>query len=321
MIARRNLLAAAFAAIAFPFTAGAADYPSKPIRFIIPYAPGGAASNLGRLVADKIQKDLSNQPIIVDNRPGAETSVGMEITAAAAPDGYTIGMTSSGLPILSLTVPSFTRDAIKDFTSISILSEGPFVIAANSAKVPATTFKEFIAWVRQNPGKVNFGAGGTTDQMTTLLLNERAGLDITTIPYKGGGPATTAMVAGEVHFVILPWGTVSSFVNSGRARALAVTTLKPTAIVPGVPAISSEVPNFESSFIFGVLGPAAMPRDVVSTLSRAFRAAMADPEVVKRVNADGADAIGSTPEEMLETLRRYGETWRPVARRLVQAAK
>ena len=319
MIARRNLLAAVFAAIAFPFTAAAADYPSKPVRFIIPYAPGGAASNLARLVADKIQKDLNNQPIIVDNRPGAETTLGMEATAAAAPDGYTIGMTSNALPILSITVPSFTRDPIKDFTPISVLSQGPFVIAANSAKVPATTFKEFIAWIKQNPGKVNLGAGGTTDQMIAVLLNERAGLDISLIPYKGGGPATTAMVAGDVHIVILPWGTVSTFVNSGRARALAVTTIKPTAIVPGVPAISSEVPNFEASFYFGVLGPAAMPRDVVATLGRAFKSAMVDPDVVKRVNADGADAIGSSPEEMTETLRRDATTWGPIARRLAQS--
>ena len=300
--------------------AHAADYPNKPIRFVVPYAPGGAATNLAHLVAEKASAGLNNQKLVVDNKPGAGTAVGLDIVAGQAPDGYTIGLTSSSLPILPITTPGFTRDPIKDFTPVSVLTKGPFVVAVN-AGVPAANIGEFIAWARKNPGKVNLGASGITDQLIVVYLNQSAGLDIVSIPYKGGGPATTAMIAGDVHFVLLPIGTVGAHVQSGRSRALAVTTLQPTALVPGVPALSSIVPGFEASFWFGILGPAGMSKDVVTTLHQAFKIALADPAVLKFVNAEGTDAIGSTPEEMAGAIRREAALWGPLARKAAEAAK
>ncbi len=310
----RSILAAAIVG-PVSLLAQAADYPTKPIRFIVPYAAGGAASNVARVASERAQKELGNQTIIIENRSGAGTGVGLDLIAAGAPDGYTIGLTGNSLPILPIMYPDFKRDPVKDFTPIMVLNQGPLVVAAN-ASVPATNFAEFIAWAKKNPGKVNLGASSTSDQLVVLYLNERLGVNITSIPYKGGGPATTAMIAGDVHFVLLPIGTVGPHIQSGRAKALAVTTAKPTPLVPGVPSISSTVPGYDSAFWFGALGPAGMPKDIVNSLHRAYKTALNDPAVIKVITADGTEVVGSTPEEMAETIQRDAKVLGPLARKL-----
>ena len=303
---------ATFAAFS-PIVSRAADFPVRPVHMVVPYAPGGFADVLGRMLGEKAQKSLG-QPVLIENKPGASTALGLDYTAAQAPDGYTVAIISNSVSLLALTNKDFKRDPVRDFTHISQLISGPYVFTVSSA-VPAKNMSEFIAYAKQNPGKLNFGSSGMTDHLAYELFKQMAGVDIAVIPYKGGGPAVTAVLANEIQMILQPLGTVSPHLAGGKVRALGITTAQPSILMPGTPTVASTVPGYDPGFWLGLSGPAGMSRDMVQTLNRVFVAGLKEADVSAKVIAGGNEVIGSTPEFMTNLVRKEGPLWMDVAKK------
>jgi tripartite-type tricarboxylate transporter receptor subunit TctC len=313
MIARRSILAPMLAAMAAGAarSAGAQDrYPSKPVRLVIPFPPGGGADAVARPLAPLMTETLS-QPIVLENRGGANGNIAAEIVARAPPDGYTLLLANSSLTISGGLYRTLPFNPLADFTPISLVGVTPSLLAVNPS-VPARTVKEFVELVKARPGKLSYGSSGigSTMHLGAALLQSMAGLDMVHVPYKGGGPAIADALSGQTDFIFVNPVAVLAQVRAGKLNALAVTSSKRLAILPDVPTFEeSGYPGLLSSTFYGVLGPAGLPREVVMRLNGAVVAAVARKELADPLVALGYEMESNTPEQFATFLHDDAAQW------------
>jgi len=314
MIARRSILAPMLAAMAASMgahSAGAQDrYPSKPIRLVIPFPPGGGADAVARPLAPLMTETLG-QPIVLDNRGGANGNIAAEIVAKAPPDGYTLLLANSSLTISGGLYRTLPFNPLADFTPISLVGLTPSLLAVNPS-VPAQTVEEFVKLVKARPGKLSYGSSGigSTMHLGAALLQSMAGLDMVHVPYKGGGPAIADALSGQTDFIFVNPVAVLAQVRAGKLNALAVTSSKRLAILPDVPTFEeSGYPGLLSSTFYGLLGPAGLPREVVMRLNAAVVAAVARKELADPLVALGYEMESNTPEQFATFLRDDAAQW------------
>ncbi|MEJ8857535.1 tripartite tricarboxylate transporter substrate binding protein [Variovorax robiniae] len=293
---KRNFLAVALAfATALPMAAFAqADYPNKPVKIIVPFPAGGTSDIMGRLIAEGLSKQLK-QPFVVDNKGGAGGAIGTDQVAKAPPDGYTLLLTGIGSnAIIHGFTPKPPYDSNKDFVHISELAAGPNVLVVNP-EFPAKTFKEFIAWVKANPGKFSYGqVNASSGHVTTEYLKQVAGLDMVGIPYKGGAPALNDVVANQIPGMFTNQDVVQPFIKAGKLRALVVTSEKRNPLYPDVPTVAeSGYPGFSAVSWTGLSAPKGTPKPIVDKLEAAMVAAFSDPAVRAKMEANGFVVLAS----------------------------
>ena len=303
----RCVLAIAAAAIACS-TALAQTYPAKPIKFLVPFPAGSATDVVGRQLADAMGKELG-QSIIVDNKAGAQGTIGASEVKNAAADGYTLMVTTSTTQaaVVSL-LKKVPYDPAKDFTPIGKIATTPFVLITND-KVPATDLKSFIAYVKANPAKVRFGQGSSGSWVSGSLFASMIGGDMQMIPYKGIPPAITDMLGGSIEVVFADLGNAQAQIKGGKVKAFGVTSLKRSAALPDLPAITEQVPGYELVPWFALVGPANLPKDVTVKLSNAMLKVLANPEVKQKLNAGGFDIDASDAPALAKLIDSEVKRW------------
>ena len=293
--------------------AHAQGYPSRPVRLIVPTSPGGGTDISARMIAPKLAEYLGQQ-IVVDNRPGASTMIGVELVARAAPDGYTLLMGISSLAIAPYIQTKVPYDAVKDFAPVSqvvVLSN----LMVSHPSLPARAVKELVAFARTRPGQINFAAGsvGSNPHLAMELFLSMTGLKMVHVPYKGQGPALIDLMAGHVSLSMANMLSALPHVKNGRLRAIGVTGAKRASVAPGIPTIAEAgVPGYEVVQWFGVLAPAHTPRDIIARLHAGIVRAVQDPAIRERFGSDGAETVGSTPEEFAAVIRADLSKWSKV---------
>jgi tripartite-type tricarboxylate transporter receptor subunit TctC len=297
------------ACVSFLFAAAGAaaqDYPNRPIRMIVPFAPGGATDIPARLVAPKLGEALG-QPVVIENRPGAGGIIGIDAAAKSAPDGYTLLMATNGELVMNPSIyPKLPYDPFNDFTPVSIMIESPMLLVV-SASSPYNTLGDIISAAKAKPGAVTYSTAGTgsTSHVLTEMLAQQAGIKLLHIPYKGGAPASAAAASGEVSMALLNLGSALNFVKGGKAKALAVTSASRHASFPDWPtAAEAGAPGFAEAIWVGMAVPAGVRRDIVERLSAEVAKALRAPEVRERLVALGNEPLGTTPEEAAARIKR-----------------
>ena len=307
-------LACAIAVLIAPF-AGAQDYPNKPIRVILSVPAGATPDVTARLVTPGLASALG-QPLVVDNRPGAGGLIGAEIVSKAAPDGYTVFISSPGALTILPHLRKVPYDTLRDFTPVGQISVGPFVLIVHPS-LPVQSVKDLIALAKAQPGKLNCASAGNgvANHLALELFKQMAGVDITHVPYKGAPQAVTDVVAGHMNMIFNSIAPVLAHIRAGRVRVLGVASAKRSAQLPDVPTISEAgVPGFEAENWFGMFAPAKTSKRVVARLSGALVKVVRSPEIQKQFAALGADAVGSDPEVFAAFVRRDMEKYARVVR-------
>jgi tripartite-type tricarboxylate transporter receptor subunit TctC len=287
-----------------------AKYPDRAIRMISPFPPGGTVDVNARILAPAVSKSIGQQ-VVVDNRAGASGIIGTAEAARAKPDGYTILINTTPMVTNPLMFSKVPYNVLADFDYITILSTTPSFIGVHPS-VPARSVRELLALAKQRPGEINYaGAGiGTNPHIAGELFNHLGKVNMQVVQFKGGGPALIAAISGEVSIAFSGLAGAVGFVQSGRLRALGVTSLKPAAALPGVPPISeSGLPGYEFVAWFVLAVPKGTPREMIAMLNDHFRKAMASPDTVKRFEADGLDVVGSSPEQAAATMGSEIKKW------------
>ncbi len=305
----RKLLAALLAA---PFIACAQSYPAKPVRIIVPFAPGGGSVLAGRLVAAKLSERMGTQ-FIVENRPGAGSNLGAELAVKAAPDGYTLLLISASYTV-NPSVYKLSFDPINDITPIIQISGGPYVVAIHPS-VPANNLKEFVEYAKKQPEKLAYGSSGSGSIMhvASEYFLDAAKIKVLHIPYKGTGPAVADTIGGQVQLVFGAVPVTLPHVKAGRLRALAVTTDKRIAAAPDLPTVAeSGYPGYEVTNWHGLVGPKGLPRDIVARLNREIGEVVKGEEMKKNLAADGLEPAGGSPERFGQILKNEMTRWAKV---------
>ena len=309
-------LFAAVVAVALGLTDGvdraaAQGFPNRTITLVIPFAPGGSTSIVGRVIADKMSQ-LLGQSIVVDNRPGAGGTVGTKYVAKSDPDGYTLLLGYTGTLAIG---PSLYRnvgyDPRRDFAPIGMIGNAPSTLVVHPS-FPARSVAELIAYAKANPGKVNFGSAGTgsVNHITGEYFARAAGITLVHIPYKGTGPALTDLLGGHIPMALAPIPATYANVAAGLLRALAVTGKTRSGLMPDVPTLAeSGLPGFEASLYYGLVAPAGTPRPVIDRLNTELRAALASDEVKKQLAQDGTEITPDTPEDYADFIDRDERKW------------
>jgi tripartite-type tricarboxylate transporter receptor subunit TctC len=306
-----TLVALAALLLALP---AAAQYPNKPIRLVVPFPPAGAADLTARAIAQPLSQALG-QPVVVENKPGADGAIAAELVVKAAPDGYTLFFGTNtamcGVPAMRKSPP---YDPVADFTPISLVGSFGFFLFSNPA-VPAQTLRELVEYARANPGKLNYATGNSTSVLATARLKAQERIDIVEIPYKGDAPATADLVAGRVQMMIATPGTAVPFVKEGRLRALVALAPNRSPLLPDVPtSAEAGMPPLAITPWAALFGPAKLPREIVDRLAREVAAVVAKPEVREQLERHAFDARASTPEEMGAYLKEQVDVWSRTAR-------
>ena len=313
---RRALLIAAAATLTGAGIAHAstATYPTKPIRLVVPFAAGGTTSILARLLADRMGQSLG-QPVVVDNRPGAGGNVGMEVVAKSEPDGYTLLMGPIGLAINPALYAKMPFDPIKDLTPIGRYAGVPNLLVVHPS-VPAANVKELVAYAKAHPGKLNYASNGngTSSHLAAEMLKSAAGVELTHVPYKGGGPAMQDLIGGQVQMLFDQMPAVLPQVESGRVRALGVSSMQRSAAAKEIPAISETLPGFDMTVWFGFLAPAGTPKDVVNKLNGEMRKAIDAPDFQAQLAKMGVTPMPSSPEEFRSFIASETQRWAQVVK-------
>ena len=294
---------AALVAVATPL-ATAQTFPVKPIRFVVPFAPGGGTDLLARAIGQRLT-DVLGQPVVVDNRAGAGGVIGADLVAKAAPDGYTIVLGSPGPLTINPNLRPSIPYRLKDFAPITLATISPFVLVVNPA-LGVASVKELIALAKAKPGALNFGSGGngSVAHLSGEQFKALAGVQITHVPYKGSNPSIIDLIGGQLQLVIDNLPVLVLHVRSGRLKALALGTRKRSVLLPEVPTmIEAGVPGYQASTAFGVLAPAGTPRAIMARLNREIVTILRAPDLIERFAGLGLEAVGSTPEEYAEHLR------------------
>jgi tripartite-type tricarboxylate transporter receptor subunit TctC len=297
-----------------PSQALAQAYPTKPVRLVVPFPPGGSTDIVARIVAQKLG-DRIGQPLVVENRGGAGGTIGTEAVAKAAADGYTLGFASTSTHAVAPAVyAKLGYDPIKDFAPISLVAVTPYLLVVNP-KVPVNSLKDFVDYVKPRPGKFNYASAGTgsTTHLAMEMLKSSAGLFILHIPYNGNGPAGTAVIAGDVEFLFGSLPALLPHAKSGRVRSIAVGTPKRSPSLPDVPTVAeSGFPGFDASLWLAVMAPAGTPAAVISRLNKETVAVVKSPETAQALDKAGAEPVTSTPAELTKMvadgIKKYAAT-------------
>ncbi len=296
-------------------SAGAQAYPGKPIRVILPFPPGGGADAFMRPIAPRLA-ELTGQQWVIDNRPGANGNIAAELTANAAPDGYTLFFANSSLAINPSLFRKLPFDVARDFAPITLAAMTPSLLATHPS-LPVKTVADLIALARRQPGKLTFASGGAgnTMHLGVELLKSMAKVDMLHVPYKGGGPAIIDVIAGQCDLLIANVGPLLSHVRGGKLNAIAVTSKTRVATLPQVPTVAeSGLPGYESTSWYGFLGPAALSKDVVTRVNLAVAAALKNSDTRERYAALGAEPITNTPEQFAVFLKKDMQDWANVVK-------
>jgi len=292
------------------------DYPSRAGTVIVPFPAGGTSDLMGRLIADVLSKQLK-QPFVVENKGGAGGEIGTEIAARAAPDGYTLLLSGIGTnAIMHGFTPKPRYDSMRDFIHISQLAAGPNVLVVNP-QFPAKTFKEFIDWVKTNPGKFNYGqVNASSGHVTSEYLKQVAGLDMVGIPYKGGAPALNDVLAGHIHGMFTNLDSTLASVKAGSLRALAVTSAERSPLLPDVPTVAeSGYPGFTAVSWTGLSAPKGTPPEIVKKLETAMKKGFADPDVRARLESSGFIVIASNSADYTQFVKSEIARWTEVVQK------
>ena len=297
-----------------PRLASAQDYPARPLRWIIGFAPGGAADMAVRMVAEGLSERLG-KTVVVDNRPGAGTNIATEAVVRAPADGYTIGIVTPANATNATLYDKLSFNFLRDIAPVAGLNRSPIIIVMHPS-VPITSVSELIAYAKANPGKLNMATGtnGTANQMTQGLFKMMAGVDIVDVPYRGEALALPDVVGGQLHGMFITLTSGLEFVRDGRLRAIAVTTSARAAALPDVPTVAEVMPGFESSTWNGVGAPRNTPTEIIARLNRDINAALADPKIKGRFEGLGATTIVVSPAEFGRHLETETEKWGKVVK-------
>jgi tripartite-type tricarboxylate transporter receptor subunit TctC len=312
-----RLACAGACALAFAASASAQQYPSKPIRLVVPLAPGGPSDILARTMAQTMSPGLG-QPIVVDNRTGAGGTIGVDIVAKSPPDGHTMLLVA--LATYTITANMYAKlpyDARKDLAPVSILAGAPYILTVHPS-LPAKSPKELVALAKARPDQLNYGSGGlgTGPQLAMELWKMKTGVRIVHIPYKGTGPALTDLMAGHVQLGLFNMIAVLPVIQSGKLRAMAISGNKRASLLPNVQTLTeSGVDGFEDVGGHMIMVPGATPKDVVARLHREALKALQNPDVLARLKSEGAEVIANSPEEAASSVRRDLEKWGEVIRK------
>ena len=299
------------AALVLSAGAAQAQFPSKPVRLLVPYPPGGLADILARTLQEPLSHALG-QPLIVENKPGAAGGIATRFVAQAKPDGYTLVLGNNGpSALLPLIQKDAGYDPVKDFAPISMIATAPMVLVVHK-DVPAYNVKDFIAYAREKPGLTYSSAGiGALGHLTTELFAQMAGLKLTHVPYKGSAPAVTALLDGEVQmYLSSPSDVLSAGIKAGKVKLLGVSSMSGSELVPGTQPIAETLPGFDVSVWYGVLGPKDTPASVVEQINKAFRDVLANPAIGSKFKSFGAIAAGSPPAVLSKQIVDEAEKWR-----------
>jgi tripartite-type tricarboxylate transporter receptor subunit TctC len=307
------MAAFAVAAVALP---AAAQYPSKPIRLVVPFPPAGAADLTARAIAQPLSLALG-QPVVVENKPGADGAIAADLVVKAPPDGYTLFFGTNtamcGVPVMR-KAPSY--NPLTDFTPITLVGYFGFFLFANP-EVPAQTLRELVDYARANPGRLNYATGNSTSMLASARLKAHEKIDVVEIPYKGDAPATADLVAGRVQFMIATPGTAVPFVKEGRLRALVTLAPGRSPLLPDIPtSAEAGMPPLAITPWAGLFGPAKLPREIADRLAREMAVIAAKPDVREQLERHAFDARASTPDEMSAYLKEQLEVWTRTAREI-----
>lgn len=293
----------------------AQDYPTKPIRLIAPYAPGGGVDIVARILADYISNTLK-KPVIVENRTGAGGSVGSGLVAKSEPDGYTLLLASNSNAVNNSLYSNMTHDASKDLVPISLIGTVPMVLLV-SPSVSVKTVAEMIALAKAKPGTLNFGSGGngTGEHLAFEMFKRATGIDVQHIPYRGGAIVYTDLLGGQIQFMFNNQLGASSYISSGQLTALGITGDKRSALFPDLPTFSEQgLVQFTALVWWGIMGPSGIPKDTLSQINGLFNTAINSPELAKRFASMGAQSQGTTPEDFTRFFKAEVATWSTIIR-------
>jgi tripartite-type tricarboxylate transporter receptor subunit TctC len=303
-------ITAGMAALLAAATAGAQDYPARPVRMVVPYAAGGPVDIVTRITAQKLTEAMKQQ-FVVDNRPGAGGNIAVELVARSAPDGYTLLMGANGTNAIN---PSLYKklpvDPAKDLAPVSRVAASAMILVVHPS-LPASSVKQLVALARKQPGAVTYASSGSgsTAHLASELFKNMAKIDMLHIPYKGAGPALVDLVSGQVQAMITGVSSTLPYVKSGRLKALGVSSENRQQLLPDVPSISEQLPGYEVSTWYGVFAPTGSPRPVIDRLNQALNRILTSPDAKSRLAAVGADAQPNTPEQFAQAVSQERAKW------------
>jgi len=316
-LAAAAAFAAASALTATTAMAQAADYPSKAVKFVVPVPPGGAADMMARMVAAHLQAKFG-QPFVVDNKPGAGSSLGMDLVAKAPPDGYTIGMGNIAANAINPAVRpgAFPYDPVKDFAAISMVGVTPLILVVNTQKVPSKTLPEFIAYLKANPGKLSYGSSGVGSslQLGMELFLLRTGTKMVHVPYKGSAPMVAELIGGQIEASMDAATTSLPHVKTGKLHALGVSSAERAFFAPDVPPIADVVPGFNVRPWHGVMAPAGTPPAIINKLSEEIQAFLRTPEAEEKLRGAGVVRVGSSAKDFAQAMTDDFELYKKVVK-------
>jgi tripartite-type tricarboxylate transporter receptor subunit TctC len=289
------------------------SYPSKSIKFVVGFAPGGPTDVISRILGKRFSEVLS-QPVVIDNKPGADSLIASKLVSQSDPDGYTILIASGSHSINSSLYPESKMDPVKDFSPIAMIGDGPNFLVVHPS-VPVNSVEELIAYAKKNPGVLNYASSASTTFLQTELFKGMAGIEMTTIPYKGSGAAVPALLTNEVQVSISSIVTLLQHVKSGKAKALAVTSAKRFSLVSDIPTVTEKgLPGYVASTWYGMLGPAGMNPASVKFLNATLNKVMFEPNVKTQLINQGLDPIAMSPEEFIKFVHEDEEKWAKVVK-------
>ena len=309
-----SIAAASMLFAAVPSPAPAQAYPTKPVRLLVGFPPGGGTDTMARVLAQRFTA-YWGQAVVVDNRPGADASIAMEAVAKSAPDGYTLYVVQPGIAINPALYKSVPFDPIKDFAPISLIGEVPNIVATHPS-LPARTIQELVALAKKNKGQLFYGTSSSPTMLATEMLITMAGIHIVRVAYKGAAPSITALISGEVQVLLSGVGNLLPLAKAGKMRALAVTSAKRTSQAPELPTVSeSGVPGYVAATWYGVTAPGSTPRGIIDRVNSDVRKALAEPEVKARLFDVGiAEPKPTTPDQFAEMIRAEIAKWAKVVK-------
>jgi len=292
-----------------------AAYPVKPIRFVVPYTPGGGTDLMARALAQRMTESLG-QSVIVENRAGAGGNLGMEFVARSSPDGYTIALAlTAQYAVNPALYPKLPYDPVKDYAPIMLVARNPYVLIVHPT-VPAKSLKELVALAKVRAGQLTFSSSGNGSgaHLSGEMLKTMAGVNMLHIPYKGAGALLPDLIAGQIHLSFVTWSSVGQHAKSGRLRPLGVTTVKRSPALPDLPAIAETLPGYDLPVWYGVVAPAGTPREIVTRLNAEILRVINMPDFKQRIEVDAVEPIGSSPEQLGDYIKSELVKWSKIVR-------